>query len=278
MWSSSTSSTSKKKRKTNRQSSSNDLRRFDMGVNDLTWWKDDDNGAEAGSSDISQKRRRSQSPQQANTAPTKALHKRQKTCGSRRRNHFLDLYAAHDEEDEEETDTGALAAGPSQASEVLPAGRIAFASRVDEICRHYEGSHTTGASPHTTPGSPFSHSHTLLASNPEANSRVYKLDVMTSMILTLRRFLSNLSHRRSSQIHSASTTVEVIQGHFGLSSDSVRRSCKSEGNQNIPPPKPLLRRVTNHSCSDRRDRTTIFASRSFCFWILGSREAGHIPK
>ena len=83
MWSSSTSSTSKKKQKTNGQSSSNDLHRFDMGVIDLTWWKDDDNGAEAGSSDILQKRQRSQSLQQADAATSKALHKQQKTCSSR---------------------------------------------------------------------------------------------------------------------------------------------------------------------------------------------------
>ena len=146
------------------------------------------------------------------------------------------------------------------------------------MCHHYEGSCTTGTSPHTTPSSLFSHSHTLLALNPEANSHMYKLDVMTGMILTLHRFLSNLSHRRSSQIHSASTTVEIVQGHFGLSLDSVCRSCKFKGNQNIPPPKPLLHCATNHSRSDRRDRTTIFTLRSFCFWILGLHEAGHILK
>ena len=55
MWSSLTFLTSKKKRKMNRQNSSNDLHHFDMGVIDPTWWKDDDNGAEAGSSDILQK-------------------------------------------------------------------------------------------------------------------------------------------------------------------------------------------------------------------------------
>ena len=47
------------------------------------------------------------------------------------------------------------------------------------------GSCTTGASPHTT-NSPCAYSHTLLTSNPEANLCVYKFDVMTGMILTLR--------------------------------------------------------------------------------------------
>ena len=81
-------------------------------------------------------------------------------------------------------------AGPSPALEVLPTGWVTFASHIDTICHHYEGSCTTCASPHTT-NSPCAYSHTLLTSNPEANLCVYKFDVMTGMILTLCCFLSN---------------------------------------------------------------------------------------
>ena len=94
------------------------------------------------------------------------------------------------EEDEEEADTDALMAGPSPALQVLSTGWVTFASHIDKICHHYEGSCTTCASPHTT-NSPCTHSNTLLTSNPEANLCVYKFDIMTGMILTLHCFLSN---------------------------------------------------------------------------------------
>ena len=73
-------------------------------------------------------------------------------------------------------------AGPSQALEVLPAGRITSTSHVDDIWWHYEGSHTRGTGLHASPGSPCSNSPALLASSPEAYFCVYKLDVMTGMI------------------------------------------------------------------------------------------------
>ena len=163
-WSSESSSMLKKSKKNPHQSP--DLRRFDLGVIDLTCWKDNSDTAEAGPSKILQKRKRSsQSPQP----------------GSRRTNPFLDIYAAQDEEDEEESDTGAAAAGPSQASEVLPTGRITLASRIDDICCCYEGGHTKGAGLHASPHSLWLHSPTLLTSSPEANLHVYKLDIMTGM-------------------------------------------------------------------------------------------------
>ena len=196
MWSSESFSTSKKKQKTKPgQSSNSDLHCFNLGVINLTWWKDNNNDAKAGPSKVSQednteagplrmlqKRRGSQSPQHASTNPPEGLHKQQRTRGSQRRNPFLDLYAAQDEEDEERSDTGAPVAGPSQASEVLPAGRVTSTSHVDDIWWHYEGSHTRGTGLHASPSSPCSYSPALLASSPEAYFCVYKLDVMTGMI------------------------------------------------------------------------------------------------
>ena len=161
-WSLESSLTLKKSKKNPRQSP--DLCRFDLGVIDLMCWKDNSDTAEAGPSKILQKQKRSsQSPQP----------------GSRRTNPFLDIYAAQDKEDEEESDTGAAAAGPSQALEVLPAGRVTLASRIDDICRHYEGGHTGGTGLHASPRSPRLHSPTLLVSSPEVNLCVYKLDIMT---------------------------------------------------------------------------------------------------
>ena len=93
------------------------------------------------------------------------------------------MYAEQSEGDEEESDTGTPAAGSSQVPKVLPAGRITFASCVDDICRHYEGSHTRGPALHASSGSPRSNPLALLASSPEENLRVYKLDVVTGMIL-----------------------------------------------------------------------------------------------
>ena len=89
MWSSKSFSTSKKKQKTKPgQSSNSDLCCFNLGVIDLTWWKDNDNDAEAGPSKVSQednteagpfrmlqKRRGSQSPQHTSTNPPEGLHK-----------------------------------------------------------------------------------------------------------------------------------------------------------------------------------------------------------
>ena len=86
---------------------------------------------------------------------------------------------AQDEEDKEESDTSAAAAGPSQASEVLPTRRVTLASHIDDICCHYEGGHTGGTGLHASPCSPRLHSPTLLASSPEVNLHVYKLDIMT---------------------------------------------------------------------------------------------------
>ena len=196
MWSSKSFSTLKKKQKTKPgQSLNSDLCCFDLGVINLTWWKDNDNDTEAGPSKVLQedntkagplrmlqKQRGSQSPQHASINPPEGLHKQQKTCGSRWRNPFLGLYAAQDKEDEERSDTGAPAAGPSQALEVLPVGWVTSTSRVDDIWWHYEGSHTRGAGLHASPSSPCSYSPALLASSPEAYFHVYKLDVMTGMI------------------------------------------------------------------------------------------------
>ena len=81
--------------------------------------------------------------------------------------------------------------GLAEAPDVLPGGRVSFASRLEDICRQYEGGPgTTGhdvprnpphhsrpdTAGHGGPSSPLRHSQPDVISDPF--TRVYKIDIL----------------------------------------------------------------------------------------------------
>ena len=110
---------------------------------------------------------------------------------------FFDLSAldADDDDgddDEENLDEGDLATdGLAEAPEVLPGGRVSFASRLEDICHQYEGGpgtagHDVSHNPlchsrpntagHGGPSSPLRHSQPDVTSDPF--TWVYKIDIL----------------------------------------------------------------------------------------------------
>ncbi|KAL4075155.1 hypothetical protein V8B97DRAFT_1915788 [Scleroderma yunnanense] len=118
------------------------------------------------------------------------LHPRQsitKTDGGQQRNPFLNLYAAKDEEESSDTDTGSdtPVASPVKVSEVLTARQTTFTFCINDICCHYEGGYTRHAGLNVSLGSLCHYSLILPTSSPDANLCVYKVDVMIEDIALL---------------------------------------------------------------------------------------------
>ena len=67
--------------------------------------------------------------------------------------------------------------GPSEAQELVRGGRAAFASRLDNICRQYEGSAGRNAS-HALHNSPC---QSQSAPDPVPVIRVYKVNILLGM-------------------------------------------------------------------------------------------------
>ena len=106
---------------------------------------------------------------------------------------------------------------------------------------------------------------------------VYKLDVMTGMILTLHCFLSNYPTEGAAKYIQHALQLKSFKVTLGYPWTLYIEAKSPKAIRTFPPLKPLLCCVTNHSCSNTRCCTTI-TSWSFCFCILGSHEVGHIPK
>ena len=178
-----------------------DMRLLDLGVIDLTASVESDDRAKVGSSEVSQmqkesdgddstkaalkvsrKRKRADALQRtsAKAGPSKMTQKRRRT-DVQRNNPFLDLHASEDGGEDDDNDNDEIGDGDTpmggrlQVSEVLPAGRAAFASHVDDICRHYE----SGCSDAGQGDSRGLRTSPIPSASPPI--RVYKVNVMTGM-------------------------------------------------------------------------------------------------
>jgi len=108
------------------------------------------------------------------------MQKRRRT-DVQRNNPFLDLHASEDGGEDDDNDNDEIGNGDTpmggclQVSEVLPAGRAAFASHVDDICCHYESGRSDAGQGDL---------HGLCTSPIPSVSppiHVYKVNVMTGM-------------------------------------------------------------------------------------------------
>ena len=192
---------------------SDSLRAMDLGVINLTMLVTAQDGVTTGSSTAThnegsgilearpskQKRRRTDADRQDSTAagPSR-VSKRRRMVARHQSSRFFDLSAldADDDEEEEEEegnlDEGDLATdGLAEAPDVLLGGRVSFASRLEDICRQYEGGpgtagHDVPRNPprhsrpdtagHGGPSSPLRHSQPDVVSDPF--TRVYKIDIL----------------------------------------------------------------------------------------------------